>query len=68
MRSSRRGRQTKAQRAGERAFTPLARFLCVIAPNMTSRRGRGQGEGAARASAWPRGQERVADGKNRDKI
>ena len=68
MRSSRRGRQTKAQRAGERTFTPLPRFLCVIPPTMTSRRGRGQGEGAACRSARPSAQERVARGDDREKI
>ena len=50
------------------AFSPLPRALFFMPQPRTLRRGRGQGEGAARASAWPRGQERVADGKNRDKI
>jgi len=50
-------------RLPRRAFSPLPRALCFMPHPRTSRRGRGQGEGAARARFWRRGPEPRAGGE-----
>jgi len=55
-------------RLPRRAFSPFPRALFFMPQPRTSRRGRGQGEGAACRSARPSGQQRVARGDDRDKI